>query len=301
MDITARITEEMAGLPNPDGTKVRRGQVEAAVRLLDEGNTIPFVARYRKEATGSLNDEQLRFLGERLSALRNLEERKEQVISAIEEQGRLTDELRARIEEARTLDAELIVSHHPVIFTPLRTVCDDAPDARRVIALLQGNLSAICLHTNLDALEGGVNTALANAVGAEDIEYSPDIGCFCRLPEKMPVAGFLAQIRAALSAPDMRFYDAGRPVEQLALCGGAGGDILYEAARRGFDTILTGEVKHHQWIDGAELGLNIIEGGHFATENVVTPPLAEMLRQGFPEVDVCLSRLQAPLSRGFGF
>lgn len=166
---------------------------------------------------------------------------------------------------------------------------------------MQGGLSAICLHTNLDALEGGVNTALANAVGAEDMEYSPDIGCFCRLPEKMPLSDFLAQTRTALSAPDMRFYDAGRPVEQLALCGGAGGDILYEAAKRGCDTVLTGEVKHHQWIDGAELGLNIIEGGHFATENVVTPPLAEMLRQGFPEVDVCLSRLQGPLSRGFGF
>ena len=205
------------------------------------------------------------------------------------------------IEEAQTLNAELIVSHHPVIFTPLRTVCDDAPDARRVIALLRGGLSAICLHTNLDALEGGVNTALANAVGAEDMEYLPDIGCFCRLPEKMPLSDFLAQTRTALSAPDMRFYDAGRPVEQLALCGGAGGDILYEAAKRGCDTVLTGEVKHHQWIDGAELGLNIIEGGHFATENVVTPPLAEMLRQGFPELDVCLSRLQGSLSRGFGF
>ena len=69
------------------------------------------------------------------------------------------------IEEALSLHAELIVSHHPVIFTPLRRVCTDTPDAKRVIALLQGNLSAICLHTNLDALEGGVNTALANAVG----------------------------------------------------------------------------------------------------------------------------------------
>ena len=69
------------------------------------------------------------------------------------------------IEEALSLHAELIVSHHPVIFTPLRRVCTDTPDAKRVIALLQGNLSAICLHTNLDALKGGVNTALANAAG----------------------------------------------------------------------------------------------------------------------------------------
>ena len=166
---------------------------------------------------------------------------------------------------------------------------------------MQGNLSAICLHTNLDALDGGVNTALANAVGGEELEYTPDIGCFCRLPEALPLSEFLAQTRTALSAPDMRYYDAGRRVEYLALCGGAGGDILYEAAQRGCDTVLTGEIKHHQWIDGAELGLNLIEGGHFATENVVMPSLAEMLRQGFPEIDVCLSRLQGPLSRGFGF
>ena len=117
----------------------------------------------------------------------------------------------------------------------------------------------------------------------------------------MPLSAFLAQTRTALSAPDMRYYDAGRRVEYLALCGGAGGDILYEAAQRGCDTVLTGEIKHHQWIDGAELGLNLMEGGHFATENVVMPSLAEMLRQGFPEIDVCLSRLQGPLSRGFGF
>lgn len=211
------------------------------------------------------------------------------------------DITRQAIQEALSLNVELIVSHHPVIFTPMRRICSDSPEGNRVIALLQGNLSAICLHTNLDALDGGVNTALANAVGGEDPVYTPDIGCFCRLPEAMPLIDFLSQTRTALSAPDIRFYDAGRSVEHLALCGGAGGDILYEAARRGCDTVLTGEIKHHQWIDGAELGLNLIEGGHFATENVVVPPLAEMLRQGFPEVDVCLSRLQGSLSCGFGF
>ena len=105
MDIILQITTEMADMPNHDGTKVRKGQVEAAVRLIDEGNTIPFIARYRKEATGALDDEQLRFLGERLAALRNLEDRKQQVIAAIEEQGKLTDELRGEIGEAMTLVA----------------------------------------------------------------------------------------------------------------------------------------------------------------------------------------------------
>ena len=81
---------------------VRLWQVEAAVGLIDEGNTIPFIARYRKEATGTLDDEQLRSLDERLTYLRNLEEKKEKVLESIEAQGKLTDELRSRIEEAQT-------------------------------------------------------------------------------------------------------------------------------------------------------------------------------------------------------
>ncbi|WP_026509111.1 Tex family protein [Butyrivibrio sp. LC3010] len=96
MDILQKITEELS---------VQKWQVEAAVKLIDEGNTIPFISRYRKEVTGSLNDEQLRTLGERLTYLRGLEEKKEQVISSIEEQGKLTDELKAKIIAAETLVA----------------------------------------------------------------------------------------------------------------------------------------------------------------------------------------------------
>ena len=83
--------------------KVREEQVDAAVKLIDEGNTIPFIARYRKEMTGSLNDEVLRTLFERLTYLRNLEDKKKQVLSSIEEQGKLTDELKAAVLAAQTL------------------------------------------------------------------------------------------------------------------------------------------------------------------------------------------------------
>ena len=202
------------------------------------------------------------------------------------------------IREARELGAELIVSHHPVIFTPMKSILYDTPEGRRVIELLRGELSAICMHTNLDALEGGVNTALAHALGGEVTKMLP-MGCVCRLREETDLPAFLALAENALNARDMRFYDAGRPVARLALCGGAGGDILYEAARLGCDTVLTGEIKHHQWIDGAELGLNLIEGGHFATENPVTPVLAGLLRRKYPALDVRLSGRQKGLSRGF--
>ena len=94
MDLNQKLTEELG---------VKRWQVDATVNLIDEGNTIPFISRYRKEATGSLNDEQLRKLHERLLYLRNLEEKKEQVLSSIEEQGKLTEELKAQILAAETL------------------------------------------------------------------------------------------------------------------------------------------------------------------------------------------------------
>ena len=94
MDILLKLKEEL---------KVEKWQVEAAVKLIDEGNTIPFISRYRKEATGSLNDEVLRDLYERLNYLRNLEEKKEQVIGSIEEQGKLTEELKDKILAAETL------------------------------------------------------------------------------------------------------------------------------------------------------------------------------------------------------
>lgn len=93
MDIIKSIAEKLS---------VRRGQVEAAVGLIDEGNTIPFIARYRKEVTGSLNDEQLRELNETLTYLRALEEKKESVLKSIESQGKLTEELKKQIEEAET-------------------------------------------------------------------------------------------------------------------------------------------------------------------------------------------------------
>ena len=94
MDINKKIAEEL---------QVKLWQVEAAAGLIDEGNTIPFISRYRKEVTGSLNDEQLRTLDERLKYLRNLEEKKEQVLATIEEQGKLTEELKQQILAAETL------------------------------------------------------------------------------------------------------------------------------------------------------------------------------------------------------
>ena len=110
MDIIQKIKEEL---------QVEKWQVEAAVKLIDEGNTIPFISRYRKEITGSLNDEQLRNLDERLTYLRSLEDKKEQVLKSIEEQGKLTDELKEKILAAQTL----VVVEVPTLSTQEKDPC----------------------------------------------------------------------------------------------------------------------------------------------------------------------------------
>src|SRR5574344_1293802 len=106
MDINKQLSEEL---------NIKLSQVDATIKLIDEGNTIPFIARYRKEVTGSLNDEVLRTLDERLTYLRNLEERKKQVLSSIEEQGKLTEELTKKINNCVTLVAveDLYLPYRP--------------------------------------------------------------------------------------------------------------------------------------------------------------------------------------------
>lgn len=190
------------------------------------------------------------------------------------------------IQKACLDGAELIVTHHPLIFTPLRCVTEDASDARRVASLLRAGISCISLHTNLDRAPGGVNNALARAIGAEPETFLEEIGCICCLPEEETMPAFLERVSAALGTKDVRYLSSGKPVRRIAVCGGAGGNILYNAGKCRCDTVITGEVKHHQWIDAAEGKLNMIEAGHFYTENPIVPVLADLLRKKWPDLDV---------------
>lgn len=136
------------------------------------------------------------------------------------------------IQEAQERKAELIVSHHPLIFQPLRRLLDDTPEERRVIALLKADLSAICLHTNLDIVQGGVNTALCAALGAQEVA-ALELGRVGLLARDMELSRFLTEVRQTLQAEGVRYLDAGRPVRQIAFCGGAGGDIVEAAYAAG--------------------------------------------------------------------
>lgn len=193
--------------------------------------------------------------------------------------------------EAVLRGAELIVAHHPVIFRPVGRVTDQEPTGRVLFELIQEEVSAICMHTNLDRARGGVNDVLAARLGLEHVQEAPGGEGILRwgeLPGETALPDFLAQVREALRPNGMRYTDGERPIRRVAVGGGSCGDFLHAAAA-GCDAFVTADLKYHQFLEAKALGLTVVDAGHFPTENVVCPVLADCLRRRFPELSVDLS------------
>lgn len=191
----------------------------------------------------------------------------------------------AVVAEAEELGAELIVTHHPLLFSPLRALTDQEPTQRRALTLAEKGIGLISMHTNLDIAQGGVNDVLIRLLGAEP-ETALDEGCgrIGTLPGTMALAQFLSLCRQRLQVPALRYVDGGKSVSRLAVMGGAGAGSLERAVEAGCDTYVTADVKYHQFQRAAELGLNLIDADHFYSENPVMPALSRQLAAQFPDV-----------------
>lgn len=188
------------------------------------------------------------------------------------------------IEEAREKGAELIISHHPVIFDPLRNLSPDDP----AYLLSKNDIAALCLHTNLDRAEHGVNTALADALGLKNTVFYPDdylligeIDNCCSADE------FADHIKKSLHAPSVRYTDGS--VSRVAVSSGGGGDGVTLAAQYGFDAFVTGELKHHRYLYAVQHQIAAFDAGHFSTEDVVIAPLRDMLAKEFSDCEFLVS------------
>jgi dinuclear metal center YbgI/SA1388 family protein len=190
------------------------------------------------------------------------------------------------IDEASALGAELIISHHPLIFNPIKSVTDE-----KLLRLGERKIAVISMHTNLDIAEGGVNDVLMAALGAKVSGGldSDNCGRFGVLPEPMSMSEFLPYCKGVLSTNGLRYYDSGRPVYNLAVMGGSGGGSIHDAVEHGCDTYLTADIKYHEFLEAKELGINLIDGDHFCTENLVIPVLAEKLSATFNDVEFTVS------------
>lgn len=204
--------------------------------------------------------------------------------------------------EAVALGADLIVTHHPLLFYPAYQITSDSAIGRTILTLVQHDIAAFSAHTNLDIAPEGVGACLAASLGLEHIcvisptetdEKGKVWGLLRRgtVPEQ-PLDSFLAHVKQALCAPGLRYASTGRSVHHVAVGGGACADEWKTALEAGCDTFVTADAKYNDFWDAQD-------AGHFYTENPVCGYLQRILREAFPEVSVQVSRIHRDCTKFF--
>ena len=202
-------------------------------------------------------------------------------------------------QEAVQRGAELIVTHHALIYQPLKAVTDETAVGRCIQLLCANGISAINAHTNLDCAPEGVNFRLAQQLGLSDIRVIAPNGTdeqgrpwgLLRSGhvQQQPLEAFLTTVKEQLACEGLRYVDGGKPVQKVAVGGGSCGSELMDAVKAGCDTFVTADIKYNGFFDAKALGINLIDAGHFHTENPVVSMLAEKIAQAFPEIQVIIS------------
>jgi len=210
------------------------------------------------------------------------------------------DPFRNVIDEAICIGADLIVTHHPLIFgEEIKAVNEDTETGRCLLTLMEQGIAAINAHTNLDMAPGGINDVLADALGLADIqvlnpEGSDEAGnpyglLRSGIVREQPLQDFLAHVKEALDCQGLRYVNGAKPVCHVAVGGGSCADMMVDALAKGCDTFVTADVKYNFYLEAKQLGINLMDAGHYATENVVCSPMAEYLKAQFSDVEVILS------------
>lgn len=195
----------------------------------------------------------------------------------------------AVVDEAESLGANLIISHHPVIFTPLKSLqANSIP-----YELARCGISAICAHTNLDMAAFGVNTCLAEALSLRNLmplstyetcRGALPLGLVGELEADKSCEEFARFVKERLSCEGVRYINVARKIRKVAVCSGSGGDLIDAAARQNADAFVTGEIKHHEILLAAQSGICVVDAGHFKSEDIVISPLVRRLSERFPTV-----------------
>lgn len=195
------------------------------------------------------------------------------------------------IEEAVKTGAELVVTHHPLIFTPVSQIESES----LVYKAVKSGVTFISSHTCLDKAIGGVNDCLAVKVGIKNVQTSETDGCL-KTGEIEPCSAseFAKTIKNALGGK-VAFTDNGKEIKKVAFCSGAGGDFINAAADLGADALLTGEAKHHEYLEANRLGIALFDAGHYETEVVVCEFLRKSLDLQFDSAEVLIYDEKPPV------
>lgn len=201
------------------------------------------------------------------------------------------------LEWAKIEKVDLLVCHHPLIFHGIKQIAADSV----VYQAIQQGVAVLAVHTNLDAAAGGVNDALASALELKHVQplalpeepAAPPMGRIGCLTQSMAEDAFAAYVKDKLHT-HVKYVPVGRPVQRVAVCGGAGEDFILPAVSAGAQALVTAEVKHHNLLTAASLSFMVIDAGHFETEQVVIAPLVQLLQSRL-SVSVLAAPQQSPV------
>ena len=191
------------------------------------------------------------------------------------------------IKKAKAIGADLIISHHPVIFNPIKSVTKGSVPYE----LVASSINALCCHTPLDIADGGTNDSLAELLGIEVTRTEDPI---LRLGTVEPTtAENLAGKIAKTLNTKVRYADAGRKIEKIAICTGTGCSLIEAAGE--IDAFITGDASHHNFLDCIQAGITLIAAGHYETEIVVVPVLVKKLQAQFPDIEIIDIKQENPI------
>ena len=187
------------------------------------------------------------------------------------------------VNEAAARGAQLIVTHHPILFRGRKNLREDDPEGKMLCALIRGNIALIAMHTNYDNAQPGVNDALAGVIGLKNVAALEN-GMRVGSVDEVSFAEFAKEAEAKLGGPIRKYGSADRRVSRVAVLGGAGEDFVNQASSAGADVYITGEMAYHKALDAAAAGVCILEAGHAATEKPGIYALSRGLQIALDEV-----------------
>ena len=211
-------------------------------------------------------------------------------------------------QEAADIGADLLVTHHALLWNP-GFITDETQQGKNALFLIEKGIPCINAHTNLDLAPGGVNDTLAKVLGLTNVTVVNPAGTDADgreygllrqgVVEKQPLECFLKKVKDALGCDGLRYADGGKDVHKVCVGGGACGSELMDAYKAGCDTFVTADVKYNQFWDAKDLGMTIIDAGHFFTENPVVQVLADKIQAAFPEIRVIVSKTHTDCTKFF--
>lgn len=204
------------------------------------------------------------------------------------------DVTEAVAQEAADIGAQLIVAHHPAIFPSVSRVTADDATGRTLRTVIAHDIAVICMHTNADCAEGGVNDALAETLGLTDIismgaGENGTLGRVGNLPKAMEPQAFARFVKERLHANGARFVSGRRSILRVAVGGGACGKMMDDALKKGADAFIIGDCSYDIMQRAEALGLTLCDAGHFPTENPVVPVFARRIADAFDGVETVVS------------